>query len=152
MLRRETAYQLAGRHHRSAEERLPEEGLCERDIRFEHITPEQLEQAAQALAAIPGVKVQPAAAPEALHVSYNLALHTCDELEEQLEKLGLQLDHSLYGRLRRAMVHFCEETRRRNLSAPQRLIKQSSEVYVQAYEHHPHGDHDDTPPELRQAK
>lgn len=152
MLRRETAYQLAGRRHRSAEDRLPEDGACEREIRFDHISPAQLEQASVALAAIPGVKVWPASTPDALNVSYNLALHTCDELEEQLEKLGLTLDHSLYGRLRRAMVHFCEETRRRNLSAPQRLIKQSSEVYVQAYEHHPHGDHDDTPPELRQAK
>lgn len=152
MLRRETTYELAGRHHRSAEDKLSPDALCEREIRFEAIEPTQLELAAQALAAIPGVKVAPAEHPAALHVSYNLAAHTCDELEEQLEALGLKLDHSLYGRLRRAMVHFCEETRRRNMAAPQRLIKQSSEVYVQAYAHHPHGDHDETPPELRQDR
>lgn len=152
MLRRETAYQLAGRRHRSAEDKLPADGVVEREIRFEAIEAAQLELAAQALAAIPGVKVGPAQHPAALTVSYNLAAHTCDELEEQLEALGLHLDHSLYGRLRRAMVHFCEETRRRNLTAPQRLIKQSSEVYVQAYAHHPHGDHDDTPEDLRQDR
>lgn len=152
MLRRETAYQLAGRNHRSAEDKLPEDAVCEREIRFEPIEAAQLALAAEALARIPGVKVAPASHPDALIVSYNLAAHTCDELESELEQLGLKLDASLYGRLRRAMVHFCEETRRRNMSAPQRLIKQSSEVYVHAYENHPHGDHDDTPMDLRQDR
>ena len=35
---------------------------------------------------------------------------------------------------------------------PQRLIKKSNEIYVKAWEHHAHGDHDDTPLELREDK
>jgi hypothetical protein len=152
MLPRETTYKLAGRRHRSEAEKLSADDLCEREIRFDPLQPGQLELAAEALAAIPGVEVSAGEHPDSLHVSYNLATHSCDELEKQLEAVGLTLDRSLFARLQRAMVHFCEETRQRNLNAPARLIKQSSEVYVQAYEHHPHGDHDDTPPDLRQVR
>jgi len=38
------------------------------------------------------------------------------------------------------------------MRCPQRLIKQSHEVYVKAWGAHLHGDHDDTPQELRDYK
>lgn len=151
MLRRETAYRLAGRRHQPADA-LPEDAMCRREITLDPVSAGQLDDAIHALASIPGVTVERSEHPDSVVVSYNLASHSCDELEEQLKRIGVELDHSLYARLMRAMVHFCEDTRRRNMSAPQRLIKQSNEVYVKAYEHHPHGDHDDTPPDLREYK
>jgi hypothetical protein len=47
------------------------------------------------------------------------------------------------------VLYFCEDTQMRNLRQPERLIKKSNEIYVKAWQHHPHGDHDDTPAELR---
>jgi len=49
-------------------------------------------------------------------------------------------------------VYFCEETQMRNMRVPERLIKKSHLVYSKAWEHHPHGDRDDTPAELRQDR
>jgi hypothetical protein len=69
-----------------------------------------------------------------------------------LRDAGFHLDSSLYSKLVRALVYFCEETQRHNLESPERLIKKSNEVYIKVYDQHPHGDHDDTPVELREYK
>ena len=46
-----------------------------------------------------------------------------------------------------------EDTQLHNMGAPEKRLKRSSqEAYVHAWEHHPHGDHDDTPPEWREYK
>ena len=73
-------------------------------------------------------------------------------LEDALREAGFHLDNSLYAKLVRAVVYFCEETQRHNLESPERLIKKSDEVYVKVYDRHPHGDHDDTPVEFREYK
>ena len=65
---------------------------------------------------------------------------------------GFHLDNSLFSKLTRALIRYCEQTQLHTLRSPQRLIKKSNEVYVKAWEHHLHGDHDDTPPELREYK
>jgi hypothetical protein len=69
-----------------------------------------------------------------------------------LQVQGFHLDGSLLAKIIRALVYFCEDTELHNLRCPQRLIKQSHEVYIKAWDHHLHGDHDDTPPELREYK
>jgi hypothetical protein len=39
------------------------------------------------------------------------------------------------------------------LSTPEHVTKKNeSEVFAQVYEHHPHGNHDDTPKDLREYK
>ena len=65
---------------------------------------------------------------------------------------GFHLDRSLLIRLHRALIYYVEDTQVHNLRSPERLIKQSHEVYIQAYAHHLHGDRDETPPELREFK
>ncbi len=53
----------------------------------------------------------------------------------------------------RALIYYVEETQLHNLDAPDRLLKKSQhEAYTHAWERHPHGDHDDTPPEWREYK
>ena len=60
---------------------------------------------------------------------------------------------SLFNKLVRALIYYIEETEIHNLDAPMRLLKRSqNEAYTQAWERHPHGDHDDTPPEWREYK
>jgi len=146
---RETAYKLAGRrHHHPA----PGGGVLKRRVlRLHPRWPQQCEQAIAVLAALQGVTVVRGAAAELL-VSYSVLEHTLQGLEARLRAQGLALDEGLHWQLGRWLIRFSEETQRRNLGSPERLLKQSHKVYVHAWEHHPHGDHDTTPPDLRGYK
>jgi hypothetical protein len=69
-------------------------------------------------------------------VRYSVLDYSLESLEDALREAGFALDNSLYTKLVRALVYFCEETQRHNLLSPERLIKQSNEVYIQAWDHH----------------
>jgi len=149
-MRRETAYKLAGRHH---DHPVAGAGLHKRrEIRFAPYPPGQVEQALRALRMLKGLQVARADRADSLTVSYCVLDHSFEMLEEALRDAGFHLDSTLYAKLVRAVVYFCEETQRHNLVSPERLIKKSNEVYVTVYDQHPHGDHDDTPPEFREYK
>jgi len=123
-----------------------------REIRFFKLKPDQVKDAMALLAALPGLEVAPGTQPNGVSVWYDIADHCMEGLENLLVDRGFHLETTLYYKLVRALVYFSEETQRRNLAQPERLIKKSHEVYSQAWEHHPHGDHDKTPPELREYK
>lgn len=146
MMRRETAYKLAGRKHHH--EDAAEAQFCQHLIRFSSSDFSMSERAGTLLARVPGVEIL-GIRPDALRVRYSLAAHSLEELEGLLAEAGFTLNASLMERLLRGFTHFCEETRLRNMRSPQRLIKQSNAVYIEAWKHHPHGDHDDTPADLR---
>ena len=120
-----------------------------RELRFDHIRTGQAEAVMKLLAGLENMTVEPGEAENVLFVSYDLGEYTLEGLEAALIHQGFHLDNSLLSKLTRAVVHFCEETQLRNMRVPERLIKKSHEVYSKAWDHHPHGDHDDTPPELR---
>ncbi|HEX5127200.1 MAG TPA: hypothetical protein VFW00_10715 [Rhodocyclaceae bacterium] len=149
-MRRETAYRLAGRKHHEHTSAV-DDTLRQREIRFDTRLPDQAERAAESLKRIPGIGIE-SRGPHTLKISYSVAVHSLEDIEAHLGELGFRFDHSLYNRFARAAVHFFEGTQRRNLIAPQRLLKKSNEVYMKAYEQHTHGDHDDTPVELRDYK
>jgi len=123
-----------------------------RIIRFCRLKEGQALAAQQMLASMPKLEVAPGDDPNAIAVRYDIADHCLEALENRLVDQGFHLENSLYCKLLRALVYFVEETQRRNLGQPERLIKKSHEVYSLAWEHHPHGDRDDTPPELRDYK
>lgn len=123
-----------------------------REIRFGLFPPGQTENALTLLAGLENLKVDPIPGRRAITVGYELTEYTLQGLENALRDQGFHLENTLYSKLMRALVNFCEDTQLHNLQSPERLIKKSNEVYVKAYEHHPHGDHDDTPPELREYK
>lgn len=149
-MRRETAYKLAGRHH---DHPVSGAGLHkEREIRFAALPPGQTESALQAMRKLKGLVVSEGARPRTLVVRYSVLDYTLESLEDALREAGFHLESALYSKLVRALVYFCEETQRHNLVSPERLIKQSNEVYINVYDQHPHGDHDDTPVELREYK
>lgn len=150
MMRRETAYKLAGRKHMHGN--VLADMQCEHVLRFAAEPRGQVEAALRWLGQQPHLNATPARYDDSIFLVYDLAHYSLRQIELMLEEQEFVLDDSLISRLKRAMTHFCEETRRRNAAAPQRLIKQSNQVYVKAWEHHPHGDHDDTPPELREYK
>lgn len=149
-MRRETAYKLAGRHH---DHPVAGAGLYKRrEIRFAPYPPEQVQQALRSLRMVKGLRVTRADRRDGLVVSYSVLDHSFEMLEDALRDAGFHLDNTLYVKLVRAVVYFCEETQRHNLVSPERLLKKSNEVYVTVYDQHPHGDHDDTPLEFREYK
>ncbi|MCX7897346.1 MAG: hypothetical protein N2441_05685 [Rhodocyclaceae bacterium] len=123
-----------------------------REIRFCRLKSSQTSEAEALLSTLPGLEVNRGASPHVLVVAYEITDYTLEALERYLEDKGFHLDNSLYAKLVRALVYFSEATQRRNLAQPERLLKQSHEVYSKAWEHHAHGDHDDMPPELREYK
>jgi hypothetical protein len=123
-----------------------------REIRFCRLKQAQIPEAFALLQTLPALEVAPGAHPNGIAVWYEVTDYCLEALERMLEDKGFHLENSLYCRLIRALVYFTEETQRRNLGQPERLIKKSHDVYSKAWEHHPHGDRDDTPPELRDYK
>lgn len=151
-MRRETAYKLAGRKH-GAHLNHAGAGIAKtREICFKAYPEGQIYQARRSLAALRGVQVEPGRHELALVVHYSVLDYTLELLEEALVNAGFQLDRPLLVRLHRALIYYVEDTQVHNLRSPERLIKQSHEVYINAYAAHPHGDRDDTPPDLREFK
>ncbi len=87
-----------------------------------------------------------------LSLWYELSEYTFDGIASALVKQGFHLDNGWHARFMRVVIAFAEETQLRNRYGPQRLIKKSQDIYSKAWDHHLHGDHDDTPPDLRQDK
>lgn len=129
---------------------LPQAGTRKhRDLRFGKLPPRQVDRALALLTRLPRLTVEPGELPNAVSVWYDIEDYTMEGLEAALRRQGFHLDSSLYAKLIRSLVYYCEDTQLRNMHGPQRLIKQSHDVYSKAWDHHPHGDHDEAPPELR---
>lgn len=123
-----------------------------RELRFAALPQNQTQRALTLLRGLEGLRVEPVVGRRALFVYYDIFNYTLEGLEEALVQQGFHLDNSLFSKLMRALIRYCEQTQLHTLRSPQRLIKKSNEVYVKAWDHHLHGDRDDTPPELREYK
>ncbi len=125
----------------------------ERSILFSKLPPGQVPEACDFLGKLERLDVEPRIERRAVDVAYDLQDHSLQELETALEDKGFHLDSTLMSKLMRALIYYVEETQLHNLDAPERLLKKSqNEAYTHAWERHPHGDHDDTPPEWREYK
>jgi hypothetical protein len=123
------------------------------DIVFDARFPDQTQRAYLLLSGLPNCKVEYGGAPNTLRISYNLRHYTLEGLENALIEEGFQLDHSPLHSIGRKVIYYCEDTVCHNLDIPSQPTKMSErEVFVRAYDKEPHGDHDDTPPELRDYK
>lgn len=131
------------------------DGTKPREILLARFPPDQLPGAVECLAALAGLTVTPDPDRRRLLLRYQLGEHSLEALENHLMDHGFHLDNSLFSKLRRALIHYVEETRWHNHHTPVRLTKgrqASPEAYAQAWERHPHGDHDDTPAEWREYR
>ena len=124
-----------------------------REILFAKFPPGQVPEAADDLGRLDEVETAPKLEKRSVGVTYELQQHTLQELEEHLEDKGYHLDNTLMNKLTRALIHYVEDTQLHNLDAPETRLKRApQEAYIKAWEHRPHGDHDDTPPEWREYK
>ncbi|MBL8398472.1 MAG: hypothetical protein JNL84_10080 [Candidatus Accumulibacter sp.] len=125
----------------------------QRSIQFAKFPPGQVPEAADVLARVDNLEVHADDPARTIAVAYDLRQHCLQKIEGELEDRGYHLDNTLLSKMRRALIYYVEETQLHNLDAPARLLKRSqSEAYTHAWERHPHGDHDDTPPEWRDYK
>jgi len=125
----------------------------QRSIQFAKFPPGQVPEAAGVLTRHEDIEVNADDPARTIAVAYDLRQHCLQEIEGDLENRGYHLDNTLLSKMRRALIYYVEETQLHNLDAPARLLKRSQfQAYTQAWERHPHGDHDDTPPEWRDYK
>ena len=125
----------------------------ERSVLFAKFPPGQIPEASDFLGKIEHLEVEQLIEQRTLDVAYDLYEHSLEEIESTLQDKGFHLDNTLLNKLMRALIYYVEETQLHNLEAPERLLKKSqNEAYTHAWEQHPHGDHDDTPPEWREYK
>ncbi|MDR3220982.1 MAG: hypothetical protein LBU46_03085 [Candidatus Accumulibacter sp.] len=133
--------------------RKPDPIRKERVVRLAEFPPGQVPEAADFLGGLAGLEIVPDIAARSITVVYDLHEHSLEELESVLEDMGFHLETSLLSKLLRALIYYSEETEIHNLDAPRRLLKKSqNEAYTSAWGRHPHGDHDDTPPDWREYK
>jgi len=125
----------------------------ERSVLFAKLPPGQVPEACDFLHRFERMEVEPHTERRAINVAYDLREHSLEEIETALQDKGFHLDSTLLSKLMRALIYYIEETQMHNLENPQRPLKSpQNEAYTHAWERHPHGDHDDTPPEWREYK
>jgi len=123
-----------------------------REIVFHDLPAGQAERARQLLDGLDGIQAGTQGEhANILTVQYNVRHYTLQGLEKALESQGFHLDNSLLQKIRRALTHFCEQVQRENLAINAPDAK-SQKVFARVYEHHLHGDKDETPEEWREYK
>lgn len=114
----------------------------------------QIEQAFLLLSGLDDLQVENGPTSNSLLIRYSVEHYSLEGLEKALLKEGFSFNYGWLGKLKNGFVHYCEDVQYHNLISPEPRTKNNSqEVFIKAYEHHPHGDHDYTnAPESHQSK
>jgi len=125
----------------------------ERILRFTEEPADQLLSVYMLLGGLDNFHVEIGPQPNSLLIRYSIEHYSLEGLEKALEQEGFRLQSSLLGNIKKQLIHYCEDVQYHNLKTPEPRTKNNSqEIFIKAYEHHPHGNHDDTPKELREFK
>lgn len=131
---------------------LPSDLEKTREIVFHDLPAGQAARARELLDGLDGMQATvKAECGKTLVVQYKVTQYTLQGLEKALEAQGFHLDNSLLQKIRRALIYFCENVQRENLAINAPDAK-SQQVFARVYEHHLHGDKDETPEEWREYK
>lgn len=130
-----------------------EDPLAYHDLYFAAEPAGQLERAHALLLGLKNLQVDKGAEPDSLRISYSLRDYSLEGLEAALKNAGFSFKENLLDKLGKKFIFYCEEVQYHNLNTPEHLTKSNTPViFAKLYENHPHGDHDDTPKELREYK
>ncbi len=125
----------------------------QRELVFSADPPGQAGRALELLSGVDDLQVEYGQHPNSVMVTYSLFDYALEDLEQALAREGFRLVDSPLAQLGRKLTYYLEEVEFHNLNVPDwRAQHPRSEIFVKAYQHHLHGDHDDTPPELREYK
>jgi hypothetical protein len=128
----------------------PPEAWKQRELLFSRDPPGQAERALELLKGLDNLRAEPGEEPESLKIGYSLAHYSLEGLEQALIKEGFAFDENPLHQIGRKLIHYCEEVEYHNLKTPEWPHRtREHEIFVKVYDRHLHGDHDDTPPELR---
>lgn len=119
-----------------------------RQLNFTRLPPGQAKEALLLLHDLPHLTVLSTVGDTGLLIRYELPYYTLEKIELALIDQGFHLDNTLLAKLRRALIYYSENIQCQNLSQPPQR-ERTRRIFAQVYEHHAHGDHDDTPPEWR---
>lgn len=119
-----------------------------RQLSFAQLPAGQAKAALLLLHDLPHLQVLSTIGNSGLLIRYALPYYTLEKIEFALVDQGFHLDQSLFNKLRRALIHYLENLQCQNMTQPE-ARERSQRIFAQVYEHHAHGDHDDTPPEWR---
>lgn len=130
-----------------------EEPLAYHDLFFAAVPAGQLERAHALLTGLEDLRVEKGEEPDSLRISYSLRDYSLERLEAALKNAGFSFRENLLDKLGKRFIYYSEEVQYHNLNTPEHLTKSNTPViFAKLYENHPHGDHDDTPKELREYK
>jgi hypothetical protein len=125
----------------------------QRELFFSDDPPGQTERAYELLNGLEDLKVERGSQPNSLIVSYSLVDYSLDGLEQALLKEGFHFNDGVFQQISRKLIHYCEDVQYHNLNTPEHKTKsREREIFVKVYDQHSHGDHDDTPQDLRENK
>lgn len=124
-----------------------------RDLFFAEEPAGQIERAYTLLTGLENLGVSKGSAPNSLHISYSIRDYSLERLEAALKNAGFCFKENLLDKLGRKFIYYCEDVQYHNLNTPEHLTKSKAPIiFAKHYENQPHGDHDDTPKELREHK
>lgn len=130
-----------------------DEPLAYHDLFFAEEPAGQLERAYALLLGLKNLQVDKGSEPCSLRISYSLRDYSLEGLEAALKEAGFSFRENLLDKLGKKFIFYSEEVQYHNLNTPEHLTKSNTPViFAKLYENHPHGDHDDTPKELREYK
>lgn len=129
------------------------EPLASHDLFFAIEPAGQIEKAYALLEGLESLHVEKGAEPNSLRIGYSLRNYSLEGLEAALKNAGFCFKENLLDKLGKKFIYYCEEVQYHNLNTPEHLTKSNTPVvFAKLYANHPHGDHDDTPKELRENK
>lgn len=84
-----------------------------------------------------------------VRVSYRIDRVCLADIEALLEEHGFHLENSLVQRMRRALVHYVEETQRLNMGCGRGESNCTTKVFANRYQQRDHGCQDERPKHWR---
>lgn len=113
----------------------------------------QAERAYELLSGLDDLEVERGNHANCLRIRYSLADYSLEGIEQALVEEGFHMEDGPLNHIERKLIHYREAVEFHNLNVPQwRAAWRDREIFARAYEHHLHGDHDDTPQELREYR
>jgi len=124
-----------------------------RELIFSDNPANQIDQVYLLLSGMENLKVERGSKPDSLVVYYSVEHYSLEGLKKALSREGFSFKLGFFGVIFEKLVNYCEDVQYHNLSIPEHNTKKNPpEIFVKIYDHHPHGNHDDTPKELREFK
>jgi len=130
---------------------VPPELIKHREICFNrlHPDPHQAQTVMLLLSDIDGILGVRLVESERVQVSYDLSRLSLKIIEEALIELGFHLDNSLFNKLMRALHYYSEEAQCANLGCHRGDGNHTLDIFIQRYQHLPHGCRDNRPEHWR---